>query len=98
MVTAAADTAQPSMRFPEQPRERIAIASYPFRDYVAGRKDALGGHKLELKHFSAHVAEKFNITKIEPWSEHFCSLDQNYLEEIRVGAEKAGGMIVNIAV
>ena len=98
MVTAAADTAQPSMRFPEQPRERIAIASYPFREYVAGRKDVLGGHKLELKDFSAHVTDKFNISKIEPWSEHFRSLDPNYLQVIRAGVEKAGGMIVNIAV
>jgi sugar phosphate isomerase/epimerase len=98
MVTASADTAQPSMRFPEQPRERIAIASYPFRDYLAGRKDALGGYKLELRDFSAHVSEKFNIRKIEPWSDHFRSLDHNYLEEIRAGVEKAGGMIVNIAV
>ena len=86
------------MRFPEQPRERIAIASYPFREYVAGQKDGLGGQKFELKDFSAHVAEKFNIKKIEPWSEHFRSLDQNYLEEIRAGVEKSGGMIVNIAV
>ena len=98
MVTASVDTAQPSMHFPEQPRERVAIASYPFRNYLAGRKDALGGHKLELKDFSAHVAERFNIRKIEPWSEHFRSLDQTYLEEIRAGVEKAGGMIVNIAV
>src|ERR1700681_4458089 len=86
------------MRFPEQPRERIAIASYAFREYVARRKDALGGHKLELKDFPAHVADKFNISKIEPWSEHFRSLDQNYLQVIRAGVEKAGGMIVNIAV
>ena len=98
VIPAAADIAQPSMRFPEPPRERIAIASYPFREYVAGRKDALGGHKLELKDFSAHVADKFNISKIEPWSEHFRSLDQNYLQVIRAGVEKAGGMIVNIAV
>jgi sugar phosphate isomerase/epimerase len=97
-VSVATDTAQPSMRFPEQPRARIAIASYPFRNYVAGRKDAVGGQKLELKDFSAHVAEKFNIRKIEPWSEHFRSLDQKYLEEIRAGVEKNGGMIVNIAV
>jgi hypothetical protein len=98
MVRAAGDTAQPSMRFPEQPRERIAIASYPFRNYVAGRKDGVGGDKLELKDFSAHVAEKLNIRKIEPWSDHFRSLDQNYLQDIRAGVEKAGGMIVNIAV
>jgi len=98
MVSASADTAQPRINFPEQPRERIAIASYPFRDYLAGRKDALGGHKLELKDFSPLVAEKFNIAKIEPWSEHFRSLDPKYLQEIRAGVEKAGGMIVNIAV
>lgn len=98
MVSAATATTQPSTHFPEQPRERIAISSYPFRDYVAGRKDAVGGHKLQLKDFSAHVAEKFNIRKIEPWSEHFRSLDQNHLEEIRAEVEKAGGMIVNIAV
>jgi sugar phosphate isomerase/epimerase len=98
MVTAAIENAQPAMRFPGQPRERIAIASYPFREYVAGRKDPLGGNKLELKDFSAHVAEKLNIRKIEPWSEHFRSLDQNYLAEIRAAVAKAGGMIVNIAV
>ncbi|MDQ1409408.1 MAG: hypothetical protein QOJ41_1143 [Acidobacteriaceae bacterium] len=86
------------MRFPEQPRERIAIATYPFRDYVAGRKDPLGGQKLELKDFPAHVAEKFNVKKIEPWSDHFRSLDQHYLAEVRAGVQKAGGMIVNIAV
>jgi len=86
------------MNFPEQPRERIAIASYPFRAYLATRKDALGSHKLELKDFSAHVAEKFNIAKIEPWSESFRSLDPKYLEEIRASVEKARGMIVNIAV
>jgi sugar phosphate isomerase/epimerase len=86
------------MRFPQQPRERIAIASYPFREYVAGQKDGLGGQKIELKDFSAHVAEKFNIKKIEPWSDHFRSRDHNYLEQIRVGVEKSGGMIVNIAV
>jgi sugar phosphate isomerase/epimerase len=98
MVTAAIDNAQPAIRFPGQPRERIAIASYPFREYVAGRKDPLGGHKLELKDFSAHVAEKFNIRKIEPWSDHFRSLDQNYLDQIRAAVEKAGGVIVNVAV
>jgi sugar phosphate isomerase/epimerase len=98
IVTAAPDTAPPGMRFPQQPRERIAIASYPFRDCVAARKDPLGGRKLELRDFSAHMVEKFNIKKIEPWSDHFRSLDHKYLEDIRAGVQQAGGMIVNIAV
>lgn len=89
---------RPNIHFPEQARERIAIASYPFRDFVAGSKGAVGAGKMELKDFAGHVAEKFNIQKIEPWSEHFRSLDAKYLGEIRAAVEKAGGMIVNVAV
>jgi sugar phosphate isomerase/epimerase len=87
------------MQFPAAARERIAIASYPFRDFIAGRKEVTGGGgKLELKDFVAHVSAKFNIKKIEPWSEHFRSLDKAYLEELRAVVAKAGGAIVNIAV
>ncbi len=57
---------------------------------------ALG--KMELKEFAAHVSAKFNIKKIEPWSEHFRSLDKAYLEELRGAVAKAGGAIVNMAV
>src|SRR5258708_14317232 len=95
MGTAAAG---PSMVFPTAARERIAIASYPFRDFIAGREDKGGGGKMELKEFAAHVSAKFNIKKIEPWSAHFRSLDKAYLEELRAAVEKAGGAIVNIAV
>ena len=96
--TALAAEAGPSTRFPAAARERIAIASYPFRDFIAGREDKSGGGKLELKEFAGHVSAKFNIKKIEPWSEHFRSLDKAYLEELRAAVERAGGAIVNIAV
>ncbi len=94
-----ATSSRPNIRFPKEASERIAIASYPFRDFVAGSKgDAAATGKLELKDFAAHLAEKFNIRKIEPWSEHFRSLDEKYLEELRAAVQKVGGMIVNIAV
>jgi sugar phosphate isomerase/epimerase len=97
-VFAEADSG-PTMQFPATARERIAIASYPFRDFIAGRKEVSGGGgKLELKDFVAHVSAKFNIKKIEPWSEHFRSLEKAYLEELRAAVAKAGGAIVNIAV
>jgi sugar phosphate isomerase/epimerase len=89
---------RPNIHFPELARERIAIASYPFRDFVAGAKDGAGAGKMELKDFVAHLGEKFNIRKMEPWSEHFRSLDAKYLGELRAAVEEAGGMIVNIAV
>ena len=88
----------PSLRFPTAPRERIAIASYPFREFIVGREEMSGGGKMELREFAAHVSRKFNIKKIEPWSEHFRSLERGYLEELHAAVEKAGGAIVNIAV
>jgi sugar phosphate isomerase/epimerase len=86
------------MQFPAAARERIAIASYPFRDFIVGRDDKAAGGKMELKEFAAHVVAKFNINKIEPWSEHFRSLDPAYLEELRAAVAKARGTIVNMAV
>src|SRR2546422_4166847 len=74
--TALAADAGPSMRFPAVARERIAIASYPFRDFIAGLEDKSGGGELELKEVAGHVSAKFNIKKIEAWSEHFHLLDQ----------------------
>jgi sugar phosphate isomerase/epimerase len=93
-----AANSHPSLTFPKRARERIAIASYPFREFVAGRKAVPGARNtMELKDFAAHVSEKLNIKKIEPWSEHFRSLDGKYLGEIRAAVEQAGGAIVNIA-
>ena len=86
------------MQFPSEARERIAIASYPFRDFIVGREDKSGGGKMELKDFAAHVSAKFNIKKIEPWSAHFRSLEKPYLEELRTAVVYLHGAIVNIAV
>ena len=98
MGTALAAEAGPSVKFPTTARERISIASYPFREFIASREDKSGGGKMELKDFAAHVSAKFNIRKIEPWSPHFRSLDKAYLEELRASVAKTGGAIVNMAV
>ena len=86
------------MQFPAAARERIAIASYPFRDFIAGQGDKPGSSKMELKDFAGHVSAEFNIKKIEPWSAHFRSLEKAYLEELRAAVSQAHGTIVNIAV
>src|ERR1700674_1822713 len=96
--TALTADSAPKMEFPVVARERIAIASYPFRDFIAGRDEKGSSGKMELKEFAAHVSAKFNIKKIEPWSEHFRSLDKPYLEDMRAAVARAGGAIVDIAV
>jgi sugar phosphate isomerase/epimerase len=97
----ASASSAPNLQFPSAPRERIAIASYPFRDSIAGAHEKPSPStipKMDLKNFVAFVKSKFNISKIEPWSEHFRSLDAKYLSELRSVVEKSGGAIVNIAV
>ncbi len=87
----------PNLQFPSQPRERIAIASYPFREFIAG-EESKAAKPMDLKDFAAHVIEKFQINKIEPWTGHFPSTDPKYLAEFRAAVEKAGAAVVNIAV
>ena len=86
------------MHFPAEPRQRIAVASYPFREFIAGPEHKPGNPIIELKDFAAHVIEKFNVNKIEPWTGHFPSTDVKYLEQFRASVEKAKGAIVNLAV
>src|SRR5262249_57713457 len=73
----------PAVQFPTNPRERIAVASYPFREFIAGARDPHAtSAKMPLKEFAGHVKEKFNVTRIEPWSEHFLSTDGAYLNSL----------------
>jgi sugar phosphate isomerase/epimerase len=95
---ALADDAAPNLQFPTQPRDRIAIASYPFREFIVGKEHKNGNPAIELKDFAAHVIEKFNINKIEPWTGHFPSSDAKYLDQFRAALETSKAMAVNIAV
>jgi len=95
---AAQAAAGPSVQFPTAPRERIAIASYPFRDFITGRRDAHAtSSKMPIKEFAAHVKQKFNVIQIEPWSEHFVSLDAVYLDDLREAVKNSGCAFANIA-
>jgi sugar phosphate isomerase/epimerase len=94
------------VKFPTDPRARVAVAAYPFREFIVGWKGWDGkspsavpaGQQMELKDFAAHVVEKFNVHNIEPWSRIFPSTDRKYLDELRAAVEKAHSAIVDIAV
>jgi sugar phosphate isomerase/epimerase len=93
----SADTG-PHVQFPADAHERIAIASYPFRDFILGTRAGVAAPQMDLKDFAAHCGEKFNVRKIEPWNQHFRSTDAKYLEEFRASIDKTRGAVVNIAV
>jgi sugar phosphate isomerase/epimerase len=94
----AGDTS-PALHFPVTPRDRICVASYPFREFITGRDAKAGATPpMDLKNFAAHVKEKFGIDKIEPWTGHFPSTKPKYIDQFRIAVEKAGSHIVDIAV
>jgi sugar phosphate isomerase/epimerase len=100
-VSAGVRQAEPHMSFPSTPRDRVAIASYPFRAYIESptnrnRNPSLPG--MDLTQFASEVVKKFNIHNIEPHSRHFRSLDSAYLGTFREELLKANAKVVNIAV
>ena len=105
-VLARAANSKPSVQFPSYPRERVAVAAYPFREFIVGWKGWDGNspskvpreQQMQLKDFAAHVAEKFNVHHIEPWSPIFPSTDPKYLDQFRLAVAKAQSSIVDIAV
>jgi sugar phosphate isomerase/epimerase len=99
---AAGAPTNPSIEFPTKPRQRLAVASYPFRDYIlpavyTSPSAASATPKMELVEFAAHVKSRFKVNKIEPWSSHFRSLDPSYLEGFRAALTRAGSEVANIA-
>src|SRR6266850_3280857 len=82
---ARASAAQPNVSFPTSVRDRIAVASYPFRDFISPGDYATAAlkstPKMEIAEFAAHVIERFHVNKIEPWGAHFRSLEPKYLSD-----------------
>jgi sugar phosphate isomerase/epimerase len=92
---------EPHIIFPTAPRDRVAIASWPFRAYIENpsnpdRDRTVPG--MDLTDFAAYVTAKFKVRNIEPYNWHFSSTDPKYLENFRMGLEKADAKAVNIAV
>lgn len=96
----------PQAKFPADPRARIAIAAYPFREYIVGWMGWDGktpsavptAQQMQLKDFAAHVVAKFDVHRIEPWSPLFPSTDTKYVEQFRAAVDKAGSGVADIAV
>jgi sugar phosphate isomerase/epimerase len=83
----------PATPFPTEPRARLAVASYPFRQVVDPKKGT-----PKLLDFPAMVADRYGISGIEPLDQHFPSTDGAYLDKLRAALDKAKAHVVNIPV
>ena len=92
---------EPHINFPSAARDRISVASWPFRAYIDSPTNHERDRKLQgmdLREFSAYVLAKFNVRNIEPYNRHFSSTDEKYLASFRAALEKTNTKVVNIAV
>jgi sugar phosphate isomerase/epimerase len=89
----------PDIKFPVSARDRLAVASYPFRAYIDSPHNHDRDLKLpgmDLRAFATQVRQKFGVPGVEPLSAHFPSTDATYLHAFREAIEKAGVHVVNI--
>ncbi len=83
----------PDVKFPTEPRARLAVASYPFRKFLDPKKGS-----MTLLDFPKMVVDKFGVPGIEPLDEHFPSTGAPYLKQLSQALAAAGSHVVNIAV
>lgn len=95
----AAAASAPSINLPTAPRERIAVASYPFRAFIdspRNRGRSPQGPLMDLKEFPAMVMKRFQIANVELLGEHIRSTGSDYLGQLRAAVKSAGSHIINI--
>jgi sugar phosphate isomerase/epimerase len=96
-VQAGAQDTKPHDNFPTQPRERLAVSTYPFREVIVGARGNQSG-RISLEQFAETIVPKLNVPGIEPWSPHFRSIQPDYVHSLAEHFAKAGLHVVNIPV
>ena len=92
---------RPDLKFPTAARDRLAVASWPFRAEIESATNEYRDKKrpgMDLRDFAVKVKNKFGVPGVEPLSSHFPSVDEKYLKGFREAIEKAGVHVVNIPV
>jgi len=91
----------PNLKFPTAARERLAVASWPFRAEMESAANEYRDKKrkgIDLRDFAAKAREQFGVPGVEPLSAHFPSTDERYVKGFREAIEKAGVHLVDIPV
>ncbi|HXY01183.1 MAG TPA: TIM barrel protein [Candidatus Limnocylindrales bacterium] len=92
---------RPDLKFPAAARERLAVASWPFRAEIESATNENRDKKrpgMDLRDFAVKVKERFGVPGVEPLSTHFPFTDERYLKGFREAIEKAGVHVVDIPV
>lgn len=91
----------PELRFPVEPRQRLAVTSWPFRAYIASPQNRYRDVQFpgwDIRAFPALIAEKFDVHNINPLGDHFSSVDAGYLEDFRKAVDAAKSHVVDLGI
>ena len=91
----------PQANFPVDARDRIAVATYPFRrSIVAPHNEDRDASKpgMDLAAFARFIKKEFNVSGIEPLDSHFPSKERGEVVRLRAAFDAAGVRTVNIPV
>jgi sugar phosphate isomerase/epimerase len=100
-ASAAFATAPPRAIFPVDPRARIAVATYPFRESIIAPGNQDRDPKkpgMDLASFARFVRTEFGVYGIEPLDGHFASTEDSEVRKLRAAFDAAGVHTVNIPV
>jgi sugar phosphate isomerase/epimerase len=90
---------EPQMKFPTRPIDRLALTSWPFRDYMKGPHNSNRDRSktgMDIIGFAKMAIEKFNIHNINPLSAHFPSTEPRYIDNLREQMAKANSHFVDL--
>ena len=91
--------AAPNIPFPTAPRDRLAVASWSFRDHLdlpENRADKSKTNLVALIDFPAMVAKRYNVRNVELLGQHMPSTEAGYLRELRAAVQRASSHVINI--
>ena len=94
-----ASPTEPHLEFPTDPRARLAVTSYPFRESIDSPTNPHRNPQqpgMDVKDFAAMAVKRFGIHNVCLLAVHFHSTDPAYLDTVRQSVEQAGSHIVDL--
>lgn len=91
--------AVPHIHFPTTPRDRLAVASWSFREHLdlpQNRANKRKGDLIVLTDFAAMVAKRYQVHNVELLGQHMPSTEAAYLRELRTAVKAAGSHVIDI--
>ena len=94
-----ASSQEPHLTFPASPRARLAVSSWPFREFIDFPHNSERNRQkpgMDIKDFAGAMAKKFGIQNVCLLTRHFQSTDPTYISSVRKAVEQAGSHLVDL--